>query len=197
MPVYFNRLKLYFRFIYLFFLVHLHLLFGKIGWCRFYVQVKILQRTKLPVEWLICWGSFNKLYHLLPLHQRGHPCSLNSSLRYNPSFHLSCFLNWWIFILYLFGKSPHLVIVIFLLYWWACLWCLPWVITVSLFLIWEAAASIFIPYRIGGHVLFLEKQLCPVGVLRSPILLQIVLHNLLCGLLLRQCFWLVESKGEE
>lgn len=91
MPVYFNRLKLYFRFILFIFLVHLHLLFGKIGWCRFYVQVKILQRTKLPVEWLICWGSFNKLYHLLPLHQRGHPCSLNSSLRYNPSFHLSCF----------------------------------------------------------------------------------------------------------
>ena len=130
MPVYFNRLKLYFRFILFIFLVHLHLLFGKIGWCRFYVQVKILQRTKLPVEWLICWGSFNKLYHLLPLHQRGHPCSLNSSLRYNPSFHLSCFLNWWIFLLYLFGKSPHLVIVIFLLYWWACLWCLPWVVSV-------------------------------------------------------------------
>lgn len=89
MPIYFNHLKLYLRFN--FFFIHLHLLFGKIGWCRFYVQGKILQQTKLPVEWLICWGSFNKLYHLLPLHQHGHPCSLNSSLRYNPSFHLSCF----------------------------------------------------------------------------------------------------------
>ena len=196
MPVYFNRLKLYFRFIYLFFLVHLHLLFSKIGWCRFYVQVKILQRTKLPVEWLICWGSFNKLYLLLPLHQRGHPCSLNSSLRYNPSFHLSCFWIGGFFIVPLWevASSGHrnfssILVSVFVMPSLGCQCHCSWY--------GKLLHQFLFHIALVGMFCFWRSSCVRLVCFDHPFFYKLYLHNLLCGLLLRQCFWLVESKGEE
>ena len=60
-------------------------------WCRFYVREMIWLPNRLLVGWLIYWGSFNRLYHLLPLLQPGHPCSLSSSLHFSPSYHPSSF----------------------------------------------------------------------------------------------------------
>lgn len=52
---------------------------------RFCVRVKILQQSKLQAEWSICWGNFNKLYRLLPLHPLGHPFNLSKFWPCSPS----------------------------------------------------------------------------------------------------------------
>lgn len=62
--------------------------------CRFYVPATNLQPSKLPVGWLIYWGSFSRLYHLRLLLQPGHPCSLSSNLHCSPSFHPSWIFFW-------------------------------------------------------------------------------------------------------